>query len=121
MKRKWTVTSILVSVAIITYIGFFLLRSDKEVKQNDNASKEVARNPSNTNIVVTVEPPDTVYKIYPQKERLAGGREDAIVKILLFADFSDSKSLDALRILKEMVLTNKEVSLYIYAFPVYKN
>ncbi len=119
MKRRWIFISFLVLISIIVYIGLFFFYSPDN--KSGHISQKELRNPSNTNIVVTLEPPDTIYKIYPESSRLIFGDEDAIVKIILFADFSDSKSINAIKLVKEIVLQEKDVSLYIYSFPVYKN
>ncbi len=121
MKRKWVIVSILVLVSVFAYIGFFITGTDRVGKGSGDTPKESLRNPSNTNIVVTVEPPDTVYRIYPESSRLILGSGDAIVRIILFADFSDEKTLEAVRIFRDIILQNNDISLYLYSFPVYKN
>ncbi|MCX7942968.1 MAG: thioredoxin domain-containing protein [Deltaproteobacteria bacterium] len=119
MKRRWVLSSVILMIAIVVYISFFIFSPfEKKVKvQNSNGN----RDPSNTNIVVTLEPPDTVYKIIPHPSRLIYGQDDAIVKVILFADFSNKKSSEALRTLKELVNSNNSVAVYLYSFPIYQN
>lgn len=122
MKRKWIFTSIVVVIAIIIYIGIFMYSKRSNVNYGSSTEKSLKRNPSNTNIVIQNEPPDTIYKIYPDPERLLYGGKDSPVKILLFVDFSNEKSIRTIRIFKDIIGDNIDgYALYLYSFPIYQN
>ncbi|MGC8927047.1 MAG: thioredoxin domain-containing protein [Myxococcota bacterium] len=120
MKRNWIIVSILVIVGLIIYIGLFLFPAKKEMSYQKKSEGKV-RNPENTNIVIKVEPEDTVYKIYPDEMRIFYGSNDAPIKIILFADFSDKSSLNMINVFKNVIGERKDFALYLYTFPVYKN
>jgi|GEM_PF-2163897 len=120
MKRNWIMVSILVLMALIAYAGFFIYSNKMYEKQKIDTKTNV-RNPENTNIIVKQEPSDTIYKIFPDDSRLFYGKEDAIVKIILFADFSNYRSIEVIKIFKQLIEENADISLYLYSFPIYKN
>ena len=117
MKRRWILVSIFIVVGVLIYAGLFLSRIEKDKKDKI----ESKRSPSNTNVVIKMEGPDTIYKIKPDKNRLLYGYDDSIVKIIAFVDFSNSSSIRAIRALREIASEKKDVAVYLYSFPVYKN
>ncbi len=121
MKRRWTIVSSLLIAAIIIYASFYL-GNKNNTTVNQRGKEEGIRTPENSNIVVTLEPPGSIFAIRPDDLRRIAGASDAIVKVILFADFSNSSSIDALRsFLKIQKERDTRVSLYLYNFPVYKN
>lgn len=119
MKRRWVILSILVIIGLLIYASFFIPNLKTNIK--DEKIETTDRNPTNTNIVIALEPPETVYKIYPETSHLAFGYDESIVKIILFVDFSNKKSIEAIKIFKEIISQKKDVSLYLYSFPIYQS
>lgn len=117
MKRSWIIISILIVVGLLFYCGLFILSG----KDNKSVEDKTVRNPKNTNIVVTLEPKDTIFKIFPDEKRLFFGDTNAIIKVILFVDFSNKSSLKMIDTFREIIGLDKDVSLYLYSFPVYKN
>jgi len=117
MKRRWIIVSVFVIMGVLIYAGLFLSKENT----TRMVSQETERNPANTNVVIRLESPDTIYKIGPDSRRLLYGRDDSILRVIAFVDFSSVSSVNAIKTLKEVASGFGDLSVYLYSFPVFKN